>query len=319
MEQINDYPIVEVGKSADLRDQTFGDFQTLYRTINPGSNKSGHAYWVCRCQLCKSYVVKSANSLKRGKNLCSCRNDLTGKRFGRWNVLYLVEDRTKKRGFIYHCKCDCGAEKDVPAETLRRGESQSCGCLQKEKAAENGRKTRIDLTGQRFGKLVAQYPIYSGDKERHSRWVCQCDCGNIVSIDMGNLRSGKSASCGCVFSSNEENIIKLLKQNDIAFDYQYRFPDYATVEYDFYVGNKYIIEYDGEQHFHSMGIGWAGPEKYERTHKNDLLKNSYCFEHNIPIIRIPYDAQYNLQDLKLETTRFLLTKENEQKYYQDRL
>ena len=41
----------------------------------------------------------------------------------------------------------------------------------------------------------------------------------------------------------------------------------------------------------------------------------FCFEHNIPLIRIPYNAEYDLNDLKLETTRFLLTPENEQEYY----
>ena len=47
----------------------------------------------------------------------------------------------------------------------------------------------------------------------------------------------------------------------------------------------------------------------------DLLKNKYCFEHHIPLIRIPYNVEYNLNDLKLETTRFLLTPENEEQYY----
>lgn len=47
--------------------------------------------------------------------------------------------------------------------------------------------------------------------------------------------------------------------------------------------------------------------------------NNYCFRNNIPIIRIPYDAKYTITDLKLETTRFLLTPENEQSYYEKRM
>ena len=50
----------------------------------------------------------------------------------------------------------------------------------------------------------------------------------------------------------------------------------------------------------------------------DLQKNHYCFDNNIPIIRIPYDAEYTIDDLKLETTRFLLTPENEEEYYTSR-
>ena len=78
----------------------------------------------------------------------------------------------------------------------------------------------------------------------------------------------------------------------------------------------YLIEYDGLQHFSYNDIGWHTKERFEKTRQNDLLKNKYCFEHHIPLIRIPYNVEYNLNDLKLETTRFLLTPENEEQYYQ---
>ena len=48
---------------------------------------------------------------------------------------------------------------------------------------------------------------------------------------------------------------------------------------------------------------------------NDLKKNKFCFKNNIPLIRIPYDAKYTIDDLKLKTTRFLLIPENEMQYY----
>ena len=48
------------------------------------------------------------------------------------------------------------------------------------------------------------------------------------------------------------------------------------------------------------------------------MKNQYCFNNNIPLIRIPYDEEYKLSDLNLETTRFLITPENELEYYSKR-
>ena len=77
----------------------------------------------------------------------------------------------------------------------------------------------------------------------------------------------------------------------------------------------YIIEYDGIQHFEDGHFR----RPYEQVHKNDLIKNKYCFDNNIPIIRIPYDVEYSINDLKLETTRFLLTPDNEKEYYEKRL
>ena len=248
--------------------------------------------------------------------------DLTGQKFGRWTVLNITDKRTCNRTIIQHCKCECGNEKDVDGYTLKSGQSKSCGCLQRELAAERCKQGRIDLTGQRFGKLVAMYPIYSGNKNEHTLWHCKCDCGNECDIDMGNLRSDKSQSCGCTQSKQEENIIKLLTQANLSFTYQEKFLDLKNKEFDFRIGTElekgYIIEYDGQQHFKYTGTGWDTKEHFERTRQNDLIKNHYCFRNNIPLIRIPYDAKYTIDDLKLETTRFLLTPENEQEYYESR-
>lgn len=114
-------------------------------------------------------------------------------------------------------------------------------------------------------------------------------------------------------SENEKNIYLLLKKGNIPFVYDKTFSDCLDKTYlpfDFYINNNYIVEYDGQQHFKNIKFF-----NFETIRKHDLIKNKYCFENNIPLIRIPYDAEYNLKDLVLETTRFLLTPENEQKYY----
>ena len=53
--------------------------------------------------------------------------ELTGKVFGYWTVLY--ESDLRNNGKVYwHCKCECGNEKDVSGTDLRNGKSLSCGC-----------------------------------------------------------------------------------------------------------------------------------------------------------------------------------------------
>ena len=90
------------------------------------------------------------------------------------------------------------------------------------------------------------------------------------------------------------------------------------MRFDFAIYNQdtllYMIEYDGIQHFQRGHFF----DTFDITHKNDLLKNQYCFTHNIPLIRIPYDKEYSINDLKLETTQFLLTPQNEEQYYSER-
>lgn len=57
----------------------------------------------------------------------------------------------------------------------------------------------IDLTGQRFGKLVVigRDPDFPRGAKRNARWICRCDCGNIYSVYSHCLRSGHIKSCGC--------------------------------------------------------------------------------------------------------------------------
>lgn len=53
----------------------------------------------------------------------------------------------------------------------------------------------IDLTGQRFGRLVA---LGLAGRRKISFWTCQCDCGQVIVVRLGNLRSGNTNSCGCL-------------------------------------------------------------------------------------------------------------------------
>jgi hypothetical protein len=56
----------------------------------------------------------------------------------------------------------------------------------------------IDLTGERFGRLVV---VKRSDKKgSHPMWLCECDCGKQIVADGANLRTGHTKSCGCYHS-----------------------------------------------------------------------------------------------------------------------
>lgn len=120
--------------------------------------------------------------------------DITGQKFGRWTVIKYVY--TKNRIAYWLCKCSCGNEKIVGGPTLRKGDSQSCGCLHK----DNLRKKRIDLHGQKFGRLTVL--SRAKNRKQFTMWLCKCDCGNEVVVSTNALLVGHSTSCGC---KREEN------------------------------------------------------------------------------------------------------------------
>ena len=51
----------------------------------------------------------------------------------------------------------------------------------------------IDLTGQRFGSLIAKEVVYVKGVRK---WKCQCDCGNITFVTSSQLKAGHTKSCG---------------------------------------------------------------------------------------------------------------------------
>lgn len=53
----------------------------------------------------------------------------------------------------------------------------------------------MDLSGQRYGHLTVIERDTS--KKGATYWKCRCDCGKIKSVRAGDMRSGKTISCGC--------------------------------------------------------------------------------------------------------------------------
>lgn len=239
--------------------------------------------------------------------------DLTGKQFNRLKVL----EKADKRGneWYWKCQCECGNICFVCGSNLRRNRTKSCGCLKQESDRKPKNNVK-DLLNQKFGNLFV-IARDGSDARGEAKWLCQCDCGQKVSVLGSNLRSGHTQSCGCDRSSKgEKKIASLLIENAIPFSTQKRFEELGALSFDFYVNNHYLIEYDGETHYQYNLHGWHDEEQLKAQQMRDSRKNQWCLENNIPLIRIPYTHFKDLciEDLKLETTTFLV-KENLCKLY----
>jgi hypothetical protein len=238
--------------------------------------------------------------------------NLLGQTFNRLTVIDGPIIKNKKTYWV--CKCACGNIKEVRADQLKSGTTKSCGCYKNDIFIENNKlRQTLNLTNKRFGKLTA---IEKTDQRKEGRvvWKCQCDCGNIIYVDTHSLQEGKVNSCGCLVSKGENKISQLLKENNINFTTQKYFQDCKFLDtgyyakFDFWVNNKYLIEYDGEQHFYYKDSlhTWNNKENYNKVISHDQYKNQWCKEHDIPLIRIPYThlEKLTINDLLLETSFF---------------
>ena len=116
--------------------------------------------------------------------------DLTGQRFGRLTVVERAENTAEGKA-RWLCKCDCGEQVRVRAESLRSGGTRSCGCLKHDNRT-------VDMIGQRFGRLTAISRVVSAEKGKGAYFLCRCDCGKEITTKGASLRSGHTKSCGCI-------------------------------------------------------------------------------------------------------------------------
>ena len=96
----------------------------------------------------------------------------------------------------------------------------------------------------------------------------------------------------CHESSGERQIRQWLEKHDIKYVFQKTFKDCRDkypLPFDFYLPDNVIcIEYDGGQHTKPVDH-FGGIEAFERTVKHDKMKNEYCKNNGIYLLRIPYN------------------------------
>lgn len=249
--------------------------------------------------------------------------NLIGQKFGKLTVLY----RTKNIGkhTAWKCKCECGNETVVRVDHLKEKRIVSCGCYNKELASAHIKnlnkkwKNAKDITGMRSGWLIALKPtekrIHYGNNNSKVVWKCQClnpihNEPKYCEATTSDITMKNKTSCGCVNSRGEAKIADLLSKNNVYFETQKTFNSCRFIttnslaKFDFYVDNKYIIEFDGKQHFEELNNNW---EQLKNIKERDAFKTEWCKENNIPLIRIPYWKleTLNINDLLLERSEYL--------------
>lgn len=191
---------ISKAKFVDLTGRQFG----LLTAIEPiDKDKWGNYRWICECA-CGNRKISSAGNLVNGHCYsCGCASsridNLVGRVFGRLTVKKF-HGLNKYKAARWVVQCECGNVKIVSGGCLKNKNTQSCGCLNKEKYQANlthrggKKKPEEDLTGRRFGRLVV---IGKTDGKRH--WLdCVCDCGTKKSVEKYRLVYGSTRSCGCL-------------------------------------------------------------------------------------------------------------------------
>jgi very-short-patch-repair endonuclease len=115
----------------------------------------------------------------------------------------------------------------------------------------------------------------------------------------------------CNESRGEKEIAKYLDKNEILYYRQYKFSDcknIAKLPFDFYIPTiRTCIEFDGKQHYFPVEH-FGGLETYEKLKINDKIKNDYCEDNYINLIRIRYDQIDDIYTILWKNLNHLISK-----------
>lgn len=140
-------------------------------------------------------------------------NDIVNYRYGKLTVeSYVgVKYSGQNRNHMYVCNCDCGTKNVITSRAmLLKGDKISCGCAYK----DAGKAIKENLIGQKFGRwtVIDEAPnrVSASGKTRSIMWKCKCECGTVKDVGARALKTGMSASCGCL---QKERVSEALTDN----------------------------------------------------------------------------------------------------------
>lgn len=280
----------------DYTGVTFGELTVVAMLYG---YKNGKTYCRCLCSCGNEHIASISNLISGSTKSCGCqtynmiwnnrRTNLCGLVFGRLTVVEMLYGYKNKRTYC-KCSCSCGTETIVDMGNLLNHRTSSCGCLEKESRYQ--REHYYNIIGRKFGMLTVVEKTNNKSSNGSIIWKCLCDCGNITYASYTTLTLYRKTSCGCSKYSNMENyIVDILSTYKINYIPQARFSDCRNIyplPFDFYLYDyNTIIEFDGEQH--SQPIDFFGGEKtFVKTLYNNEIKNNYCKQHDINLIRLPH-------------------------------
>lgn len=194
---------IPVGKAKDLRGQKFNKLTVLYRVYGPLPKK---AYWKCQCDCGKLFIAIGAELNNGHVKSCGClkhetRKDLIGNKYG---DLTVIKRAPNLQGRIYwECQCSCGKIITVRGDVLKT--KISCGC----------KTVRNDFKDVAIGDIFSRLTVISSPCRKPNGKMecdCKCECGNIVSVEVRNLRYGATHSCGCY---QKDRVVETGKANSL--------------------------------------------------------------------------------------------------------
>jgi hypothetical protein len=181
---------------SDLTGQIF-DRLTAVKFM--GIDKNGQPLWACDCSCGKATTTTIGNLRSGNTKSCGCLRgaepiDMVGRTFGDLKVLHRTLRCRTTGGVMWACICVCGNTPTILGDSLRNGDTKSCGCLGQRNWKRHRDLINEAVVGQTINGRRCEAYVGRDKFGKHSyRFVCD-DCGVAVVRD---LPGGKKNKCRC--------------------------------------------------------------------------------------------------------------------------
>jgi very-short-patch-repair endonuclease len=189
--------------------------------------------------------------------------------------------------------CDKHGEFNINSYNHKNGQGcQICSMNDKSMNIEEFLVKTKDIHKERYSYYIDNNIVKSLDKikikcEEHGYFT------QIASVHL----SGSGCNLCITKSRGEISIINFLEEYKIKYIREKTFNTSKRFRFDFYLEDENTcIEYDGKHHFQPIKY-FGGIETFEKIKENDKIKNEYCVENKINLIRISYKELKNIHNI----------------------
>lgn len=205
---------------------------------------------------------------------------------------------SKIKILIKHNKCDNEYEVK-PNDFLNGRRCPKCRKFKRRKSNDEFLDELNNLVGNEYTAMTEYVKAQEYVKMRHN--VCG-ETWNVKPYHFLNNNS-RCPRCAKMQSKGSRRIEQWLIRNNYNYETEYKFKDCKHIKvlpFDFAIIKDdkpvIIIEFDGQQHFEAVG-GWSNEENLKLTKLRDDIKNRYCKDNGIKLIRISYLEEEKIEKL----------------------
>ena len=281
--------------------------------LNEYTGSATHNRIYCKCKVCGHEWDTAPASLSNGSGCPNCAN-ISRRKKGRFkghekfvNDLQKIQPNikilSKYEGTHKLIKCQCTKHLSIwssyPCNLLNN--TAHCPECTKEKNKKRVADRHDDFVKKLYNfrndiEVIGNYEGY------HKKILCRCRSHDELFYSTpANLFHGHTSCPAYVVedekcSKGERYILKYIRSKNYHYSYQHTFDNCRFImplRFDFYLPDfNTCIEYDGEQHYHPVSFKSESESIALKNHQDcvrrDKIKDQYCKNNNIKLIRIPY-------------------------------